>query len=306
MVKKKSQHVKTEEPAQEKTGEPTITSSESASASERALESVPAATEAAPARLPRKVYRKELATLQVDMFAVQRWIAGGKMRAVVLLEGLGPAGKRGTAHRIAEGFDRRVCSVVEMDPPGKQERGQWYFQRYVERFPTAGKVILLDGGWYHLPATERALGLRSEQEFDEFLKLCAEFERMLVDSGVTLIKYWFGANDDEQDARFRKHIADQVKQKKVTLPELKPGMGPTPVAAVRERIFNGAVVEGAPWYLVRADDKRRARLNCMSHLLSLAPHSDASGRPQPPNPETDIAPAGVSPNGLYRLAPEVY
>jgi polyphosphate kinase 2 (PPK2 family) len=261
---------------------------------------------AGPVRLTRKVYRKELATLQLDMFAVQRWIAGGKLRAVVMLEGLGPAGKRGTAHRIAEGFDHRVCSVVEMLPPGKQERGQWYFQRYVEHFPTAGKLIILDGGWYHLPATERALGLRSEQEFNDFLKLCAEFERMLVDSGMMLIKYWFSAADEVQDERFRKHIADLVKRKKLVMPEPQPGAASVPVADVRESVFTGAMVEGAPWYLVHADDKRRARLNCMSHLISLAPNADAEGRPEPPSAENDLTSAMVSRNGFYRVAPEVY
>ena len=223
--------------------------------------------------IKRKAYRRELGALQVQMLKLQEWIYAERLRAVVILEGLGPAGKRATARHIADGLDGRFCQVVTLDPPRKRERGQWHFQRYVEHFPAAGKLTILDGSWYHLPAMERALGIAGEQEFDDFLKKCVEFERAITLSGIHLTKYWFGAADDEQDRRFRAHVEDLVKHKILRVPEPVP-FEPIAVGQVREAVLRCTTGETAPWHAIAAGDKRQARLDCMAHLLSLVPEQE--------------------------------
>lgn len=222
-----------------------------------------------PVRMKRKAYRAELAALQVRLGRLQEWITGRNLRAVIILEGLGPAGKRGTGQRIAESLDRQLCQIVTLPPVRKRERGQWHFQRYVEHFPTAGKLVIFDGSWYHLPAMEHALGLSEEAEFAEFLQACAEFERSLVRSGVQLIKYWFTADSTEQDRRFRAHIEELRKDRHFRLPQGTPGKL-VDVAAVQAVVLTATDTQAIPWHVIPADDKRQARLACLAHLLHLA------------------------------------
>jgi polyphosphate kinase 2 (PPK2 family) len=224
------------------------------------------------ARPAKKVYRKELVRLQLDMLKVQAWVVGEQLRAVVLLEGLGPAGKIGCARRICEGMAERMCHAVTLDPPEKRESSKWQFQRYVEHFPPAGKITIFDGSWYHVAATQRALGISSEAEFARFLHSCAEFEQTLINTGVTLIKHWFTAGDEEQERRFRTHMTEFGKQNPYLL-KAAPPTTPVKVAAVMQAVIAATDITPAPWYIVRADDKRNARLNCMRHLLSLVPTS---------------------------------
>lgn len=233
-----------------------------------------------PARLKRKVYRSELAGLQVDLVKLQAWITGSDRPAVIILEGLGPAGKVTTAEAITAGLHRNLAEVVRLDPPGKRERQQWYFQRFVERLPKAGKLVVFDGSWYHYPAVERSLGFCEAEGFDNFLDQCASFEKTLVDAGVALVKYWFSADDDEQDRRFRSHIADLAKRKQLYLAGQKPGCEPQPVADVAATIFARTDRPGARWFVVDAGDKRRGRLNFIHHLLSLV-SAESGSAPEP-------------------------
>jgi polyphosphate kinase 2 (PPK2 family) len=231
--------------------------------------------------LSKKAYKEELARLQVKMFRVQEWVVGERLRAVVILEGLGPAGKRGTAQRIAGGMDQRVCKVVTLDPAKKRERAQWHYQRYVEHFPSAGKITILDGSWYHSPATQRALGSMPDGEFSEVLRLGAEFERTLLSTGVTLVKFWFTANDAEQERRFRAHMVELGKRKNPYLAGMPAAGQPVAVTDVRDQILSSTGTAGAPWHTVVADDRRRARIECMRYLLSLVPGAASQhGGPQ--------------------------
>ena len=235
--------------------------------------------------LRRREYRQELGGLQVDLFKLQAWMVGEKLRLVVILEGLGPAGKRGTARRIAEGLDQRVCKVVMLEPPNKRARARWHFQRFVEHFPVSGKMVILDGSWYHYPATGHALGLTSAAQFEEFLRACADFERTLVLSGITLVKFWFSAEDPEQDRRFRAHIAALAKKRQLPVPTLPKDAHPLDVATVRQTVLSLTNAGQAPWHLIPADDRRRARLQCIAELLSLVPGArPASYRKAQPAP----------------------
>lgn len=219
--------------------------------------------------LSRKTYREELAELQVRLVRVQEWIAGRGIRAVVLLEGLGPAGKRATARRIAEGLEKNLCRIATLEPARKRERGRWHFQRYVEHFPAAGKLVIFDGSWYHGPTRDRVLGLISDEQFAEFLEAAGEFEHTLAHSGVHLVKYWFSAEDHVQEDRFRKHVEELRKAKVLRLPDEAP-YPVAGVADVRSAIMGARGNESFPWFVIDAADKRRAGLACMSHLLAHA------------------------------------
>jgi polyphosphate kinase len=234
---------------------------------------VPEAAEVveAPARMRKKEYRGELGGLQVDLFRFQEWVSSSNRPAVILLEGLGPAGKAKTACSIIEGLHKRVGQVVTLEPPGKRERGLWHFQRYVERFPPAGKIVVFDGSWYHYPALERALGACIEGEFANFLEQCAAFEQTLVDSGFILVKYWFAADDEEQDQRFRAHIADLRKHKRFYMDDAELTCPPVEVGQVRDMVLAATNRPSAPWYVIPSGDKWEARLNCLRHLISLVP-----------------------------------
>jgi polyphosphate kinase 2 (PPK2 family) len=251
--------------------------------------------------LHNKLYRSELAGLQVEMLKLQQWASGdGRHPIVILLEGLGPAGKRRTGEAIVEGLHKKVGQLVTLDPPGKRERGQWIFQRYVEHFPGAGKIVVFDGSWYHFPAEERALGICSEPDFEEFLRRCAAFEKTLTDSGLKLIKYWFTAEEAEQERRFRAHIADLQKHKQFYLPEIVQNCEPLSVASIQAAVLASTDRPASPWYVVRSDDKRRARLNCMKHLLSLVPDDNPAEGMTPPEPEFPQEQTAV------RLVPEAF
>ena len=245
-------------------------------------------------QLRKKEYRRELGGLQVDLFKLQTWLVGEKLRLVVILEGLGPAGKCGTARRIAEGLDQRVCKVVMLEPPNKRARARWHFQRFVEHFPVTGKMVILDGSWYHYPATAHALGLTSAAEFEEFLRSCAEFERTLVLSGITLVKFWFSAEDPEQDRRFRAHIAALAKKRQLPVAALPPDAHPLDVDNVRQTVLSLTNGGQAPWHVIPADDRRRARLQCIAELLSLVPGArPASYRKAQPEPPADQVEADI-------------
>ena len=256
--------------------------------------------------LRKKAYRKELAKLQVELFKLQAWVQSHSLRLVVVLEGLGPAGKQTTLRCITEGLDRRVYQVVSLDLPGKRERGQWHFQRYVQHLPPARRIAIFDGSWYHVPCIARALGMDTEQEFLEFLRLSAEFEQVLVRSGVLLVKYWFSSDDDEQQRRFLAHIDEVIQHKKPNLPDRKSVGEPVAVATVKASVIALTDTQFAPWYQVNASDKRRARLNCIKHLLSLVPDPDAiqAAGSSPAGQGDGASPQTTMP--LERLVPQAF
>jgi polyphosphate kinase 2 len=249
-----------------------------------------------PGRLDRRLYEKELARLQVELVKMQYWAKATGFQLIVLFEGRDAAGKGGTIKRITEPLNPRGCRVVALGTPSDQQRGQWYFQRYVEHFPTAGEIILFDRSWYNRAGVERVMGFCTEAELREFEQSCPEFERMLVRSGIVLLKYWFSVSDQEQEARFQARIDDPARRWKLSPMDLQSRDRWVEFSKAKDEMFAHTNIPEAPWFTVQADDKRRARLNCIQHLLSKVPYKDmtppaqklsprrsAKGYERPPN-----------------------
>jgi polyphosphate kinase 2 len=225
-------------------------------------------------RLDRKLYAKELARLQGELVKMQYWVKATGFRLMVLFEGRDAAGKGGTIKRITEPLNPRGCRVVALGTPSDQQRSQWYFQRYVEHFPSAGEIVLFDRSWYNRAGVERVMGFCSEAELREFEQSCPEFERMLVRSGIVLLKYWFSVSDAEQEARFQARIDDPARRWKLSPMDLESRDRWVEFSRAKDDMFAHTNIPEAPWFTVEADDKRRARLNCIRHLLSKVPYED--------------------------------
>ena len=227
-----------------------------------------------PEKLPRKVYEQELSRLQEELVKMQYWVKAEGFRLIVLFEGRDAAGKGGTIQRIIEPLNPRGCRVVALGIPSDRQRSQWYFQRYVEQFPCAGEIVLFDRSWYNRAGVERVMGFCSEAELREFEQSCPEFERMLVRSGIALIKYWFSVSEEEQEARFRARIKDPTRRWKLSQMDLESRDRWVEFSRAKDEMFAHTNIPEAPWFTVEADDKRRARLNCIRHLLSKVPYVD--------------------------------
>jgi polyphosphate kinase 2 len=242
-----------------------------------------------PVRLDRKLYEKELCRLQVELVKMQYWAKATGFRLIVLFEGRDAAGKGGTIKRITEPLNPRGCRVVALGTPSDQQKTQWYFQRYVEHFPSAGEIVIFDRSWYNRAGVERVMGFCSETQVEEFLQSSPEFERMLVRSGIVLLKYWFSVSDDEQEARFRARIDDPTRRWKLSPMDLEARERWVEFSRAKDEMFAHTNIPEAPWFTVEADDKRRARLNCMSHLLSKVPYTDMTppAIKLPPRPKAD-------------------
>ena len=232
-----------------------------------------------PRKLGKGQYRKELRALQVELVKLQEWIKHKGLRVVVIFEGRDAAGKGGAIKRITESLNPRVCRVVALPAPTEREKTQWYFQRYVAHLPAAGHMVLFDRSWYNRAGVERVMGFCSEDEYQEFLRSCPEFERMLVRAGIILIKYWFSVSDDEQERRFRQRIEDPTKRWKLTPIDLESRTRWVEYSKAKDEMFRHTDFKQAPWYVVASDDKQRARLNVISHLLSLIPYEDLTPEP---------------------------
>lgn len=224
--------------------------------------------------LPRAVYEHELARLQVELVKMQYWIKEQGQRLILVFEGRDAAGKGGMIKRITEPLNPRGCRVVALGTPSDQQRTQWYFQRYVEHFPSAGDIVLFDRSWYNRAGVERVMGFCREEDVEEFMLSCPEFERMLVRSGITLIKYWFSVSPEEQEARFRSRLEDPARRWKLSPMDLASRERWDEFSRAKDAMFVHTNIPEAPWYTVEADDKRRARLNCIRHLLSKVPYDD--------------------------------
>jgi len=226
--------------------------------------------------LNRGVYFKELFRLQRELVKLQNWIAHTKQKVVVIFEGRDAAGKGGVIKRITQRLNPRICRVVALPAPNERERTQWYFQRYVSHLPADGELVLFDRSWYNRAGVERVMGFCSEDDVEEFFRSVPEFERMLVRSGITLIKYWFSITDDEQHLRFQMRIHDPLKQWKLSPMDLESRRRWEAYTKAKEAMLERTHIEEAPWWVVEAVDKKRARLNCIAHLLAQLPYEDLS------------------------------
>lgn len=229
--------------------------------------------------LSKKSYEKELAYLQVELVKLQEWIRAKGLKVVVIFEGRDAAGKGGAIKRITESLNPRVCRVVALPTPTEREKTQWYFQRYVSHLPAAGEMVLFDRSWYNRAGVERVMGFCTEDEYREFLRSVPEFERMLVRSGVILVKYWFSVSDKEQEKRFRARIDDPTKRWKLSPMDMQSRARWVEYSKAKDEMFAHTDIKQAPWYVVNADNKMCARLNCIRHLLSLIPFEDLTPEP---------------------------
>jgi polyphosphate kinase 2 len=237
------------------------------------------AEDVATTTLQKKRYEKELAHLQLELIKVQEWIKHTGLKVVVIFEGRDAAGKGGTIKRITESLNPRICRVVALAAPTERERTQWYFQRYVAHLPAAGEMVLFDRSWYNRAGVERVMGFCTEEEYQEFLRTCPEFERMLLRSGTTLVKYWFSVSDAEQERRFQRRIQDPTRRWKLSPMDLKSRELWVEYSRAKDEMFHYTDTKQSPWWVVVADDKRRARLNCIAHLLERIPYRDLTPEP---------------------------
>lgn len=227
-------------------------------------------------RMRKKDFERRLRMLQVELVKMQEWIKYVGKKVVVIFEGRDAAGKGGVIKRITQRLNPRVCRIVALGTPTSREKTQWYFQRYVPHLPAAGEIVLFDRSWYNRAGVERVMGFCTEDEYQEFLRSCPEFERMLVRSGIKLIKYWFSVSDDEQEQRFQARIYDPTKRWKLSPIDIESRKRWVEYSKAKDEMLAHTDIKQAPWYVVNADDKRKARLNSISHLLSLFPYEDVT------------------------------
>ncbi|WP_010485514.1 polyphosphate kinase 2 [Pseudomonas sp. S9] len=227
---------------------------------------------AAPVDMDRRLYLRELLRLQSELVKLQEWVVEQKLKVVVLFEGRDAAGKGGAIKRITQRLNPRVCRVAALPAPSERERSQWYFQRYVAHLPAAGELVLFDRSWYNRAGVERVMGFCTDDEYEEFYRSVPEFERMLIRSGIILVKYWFSITDEEQYRRFLMRIHDPLKQWKLSPMGLESRRRWEDYTRAKEEMLSRTHTEQAPWWIVEADDKKRARLNCIQHLLMQIPY----------------------------------
>ncbi len=227
-----------------------------------------------PATMERGRYFRELLKLQAELIRLQDWVVHSGAKILVIFEGRDAAGKGSVIKRITQRLDPRVCRVVALPKPTERERTQWYFQRYVPHLPSGGEIVLFDRSWYNRSGVERVMGFATPAEVEEFLKDAPEFERMLVRSGIVLIKYWFSITDEEQQLRFLMRIHDPLKQWKLSPMDLQSRIRWEEYTKAKEITFARTNIAEAPWFIVKANDKKRARLNCIAHLLERIPYDD--------------------------------
>jgi polyphosphate kinase len=219
------------------------------------------------ALVSRQIYFRELFRLQKELVKLQDWVQHQKLKLVVIFEGRDAAGKGGVIKRINQRLNPRVCRVAALPAPNERQRTQWYFQRYVEHLPAGGEIVLFDRSWYNRSGVERVMGFCTEEEIEEFFRSVPEFEKMLVRSGIILLKYWFSISDDEQHLRFEMRIHDPIRQWKLSPMDLESRRRWEQYTKAKESMLERTHIAEAPWWIVEADDKKKARLNCIQHLL---------------------------------------
>jgi polyphosphate kinase 2 len=227
-------------------------------------------------KLDRAYYESELLQLQVELVKLQEWVRQEGLRVVVIFEGRDAAGKGGTIKRVTAALNPRICRVVALPSPTDREKSQWYFQRYVEQLPAAGEIVLFDRSWYNRAGVESVMGFATPEQVQEFFRDCPEFERMLMRSGVKLVKYWFSVSDEEQDKRFQDRLDNPLKRWKFSEMDLEGRDRWEEYSRAKDEMFRYTDTKESPWWVVDSNDKKRARLNCISHLLSVIPYQDVT------------------------------
>jgi len=245
--------------------------------------------------LNNRKYEEALRRLQTELVSLQHWVAQENMRIVVIFEGRDAAGKGGVIKRIMERLNPRICKVVALGVPTEKEKTQWYFQRYVPSLPSGGEIILYDRSWYNRAGVERVMEFCTEEEYREFLHSCPIFERMIMRSGIMLYKYWFSVSDEEQERRFQARLDTPTKRWKLSEMDLASRERWVEYSIAKDEMFRHTDIPEAPWYVVNADNKKRARLNCINHLLEEVPYKDVRPAPivlreRPKDPDHERAP----------------
>jgi polyphosphate kinase 2 len=263
-------------------------------------------TKEKPAKLDKKFYEKELRRLQIELVKLQEWVKFKGLKVVVIFEGRDAAGKGGTIKRITESLNPRICRVVALPAPTEREKTQWFFQRYAAHLPAAGEIVLFDRSWYNRGGVDRVMGFCTQEEYDEFLRTCPEFERMLIRSGIILIKYWFSVSDEEQEHRFQARIDDPTKRWKLSPMDLQSRAKWVEYSRAKDEMFKYTDTKQSPWNVVNSDDKKRARLNCINHLLSKIPYEDLTPEPIVLPPRQDRSGYVRPPMTDQTFIPEVY
>ncbi|MFN3984942.1 MAG: polyphosphate kinase 2 [Rhodocyclaceae bacterium] len=256
--------------------------------------------------LERRFYFKELFRLQGELVKLQDWVQYRKLKVVVLFEGRDAAGKGGVIKRITQRLNPRVCRVAALPAPSERERTQWYFQRYVSHLPAGGEMVLFDRSWYNRAGVEKVMGFCSDDEYEEFFRTVPEFEKMLIRSGIILIKYWFSITDEEQNLRFQMRILDPLKQWKLSPMDMESRRRWEAYTKAKETMLERAHIPEAPWWIVDGVDKKRARLNCIHHLLGQIPYAEVPREPValPPRVRNPDYLRGPVPREMY--VPAVY
>jgi polyphosphate kinase len=222
----------------------------------------------------KKLYEKELDKLQIELVKLQDWIKSTGYKLVVIFEGRDAAGKGGMIKRIMQRLNPRICKVVALPTPTEKEKTQWYFQRYAAHLPAGGEMVLFDRSWYNRAGVEHVMGFCSNDEYEEFLRSCPEFERMLLRSDIMLVKYWFSVSDDEQEKRFQERINNPLKRWKISEMDLESRIRWVEYSEAKDVMFKYTDTKQSPWFVVEADNKMKARLNCIRHLLSMVPYKE--------------------------------
>lgn len=225
-------------------------------------------------KIKNKYYEQELRKLQIELVKLQEWVKKEGLKVVAVFEGRDAAGKGGVIKRITESLNPRICRVEALGTPTEKEKTQWYFQRYVSRLPSAGEIVLFDRSWYNRAGVEKVMGFCTEEEYREFLRSCPEFERMIVRSGIILLKYWFSVSDEEQERRFQARLNDSTKRWKLSPMDLESRKKWVEYSQAKDEMFAHTDIKQAPWYVVDADVKKHARLNCIKHFLKQIPYED--------------------------------
>jgi len=251
--------------------------------------------------VPRNEYFRELFRLQGELVKLQDWVVANKVKVAVLFEGRDSAGKGGAIKRITQRLNPRVCKVVALPAPNEREKTQWYFQRYISQLPAGGEIVLFDRSWYNRAGVEKVMGFCTEDEYEEFLRTVPDLERMMINSGIILIKYWFSISDDEQYNRFMMRIHDPLKQWKLSPMDLEARRLWEAYTKAKETMLEHTHIPEAPWWVVAANDKKKARLNCISHFLSQIPYKEI------PHPEITLPARVHNPDYLRGpVPPEMY
>lgn len=229
--------------------------------------------------ISKKKYNKELRKLEIELIKLQEWVKKKQLKVVVIFEGRDAAGKGGVIKRISGPLNPRICRIAALGTPTDKEKSEWYFQRYVEKLPVGGEIVLFDRSWYNRAGVEHVMGFCTNDQYEEFFRSCPEFEQMLIRSGIILIKYWFSVSDEEQENRFQDRLNDPTKRWKLSPMDVKSREKWVEYSKAKDEMFKHTDTKHSPWFVVPADNKKLARLNCISHMLSLIPYEELPSEP---------------------------